>query len=405
MRYLSQFALCVVLAGCAQTQVRERSTNYSYTFGDMEDRIVLENLARFIDDPDRLPSMADFKQGQVQGTDNVSLGATLPFNRGLSGVNIVKNPSVFNVGAVQTQSQDNWTYVPVTDVEDLVRTRCLYKYVVVQFQYPDRYRSQRDWIDFSNKHCSLAGHVPVFGYAPPLEPWLIWRSSDEVGSIPDSFTDSQGRQFVFLGNFRSHALWGVPKSFHDFQLAILGSIPNTAGSSAAGTGPGAPKPLVDVGQLVLKAAVGSDSTNFDSAGKSLTIKYTLLNTTQKSLSPVKLVSTRFVLKDESCLPASLTPNIPANCSATTVTTPEDVARGFVEDLTTAYANQTDNNLLSSAFETKILTHGTPKMTSQSPPAATFVAPKTIRNFETVYPQFSPGKSSGPVAPPLAPPAQ
>jgi hypothetical protein len=403
MKYVGLFVCILAVGGCAQTQVRERTTNYSYTFSDMEDRVVLENIARFIDDRDRLPSMTDFKQGQVQATDNVSLGATLPFTNGLSGVNIVKNPSVFNVGAVQTQSQDNWTYVPVTDVEDLVRTRCLYKYVIVQVEQPERYRSKADWISFQKQNCSLGGHMPVFGYTPPSEPWLIWRPSDQAGSLSERFLDSYGRQYVFLGTFGSYGLWGVPKSFHDFQLALLGSVPNTAGSSAAGTSPAPAKPVADSGQFLLKAALTTGSMNFDSAEKTLTIKFTIINTTQKLLSAVKLTSTRFKLLDETCIPASLA-NIPANCTATTITTTEDIAKGFIEDLTTAYAND-GASLLSSAVDTQISKQGTPKITSQQQPAVLTIAPGALRNFGGIYPQFSPGKASGPVAPPLAPPAQ
>jgi hypothetical protein len=404
--------ICVLmLAGCAQFQVKERSLSYSTTFGDMEDRIVLENIARFIDDRDRIPSMADFKQGQVQGTDNVSLGATLPFSRGLSGTNIVKNPAVFNVGAVQTQSQDNWTYVPVTDVEDLVRTRCLYKYVVVQSEDPVRYRKKDDWTTFASSQCSLGGHTPVFGYAPPFEPWLIVRSSDQAGPLPPGFSEPPSTPLVFLGAFRSYALWGDPKSFHDFQLALLGSIPNTTGSTAAGTSPAPTKAVVDTGQFVLTGVMKSNSESFTAAGQTLTINLTINNTTQMILSNVHIESPRFT-PDDKCSRASIAPNGTVDCSASLETMPEDVNKGSIDALITAYATQSDGTgaVRSSAIDVKIPEKGNKTVSTKvspqiRPPTVQLVVPQGQPTFQSIYPPFSPGKSSGPVAPPLAPPAQ
>lgn len=407
MRFIGYFFCFLLLAACAPVQLRERSTHYSFTFADLEDRIILENLARFIDDQDRLPSMADFKQGAVQATDNVSLGATIPFSKGLSGTNVVKNPAVFNVGAVQTQSQDNWTYVPVTDVEDLTRARCLYKYAILQSRHPDRYRTKRDWTAYSKEECAIGGHAAVIGYTPPFEPWLIWRPFSEIGSLPDSFTDDWGRPVIFLGTYRSYGLWGVPKSFHDFQLAVLGSIPNTAGSSAAGTSPAATRPVIDTGQLLLSGALQDGLKNFKGPGETIKIAFTIVNTTQKPLKDVQLVSTRFKRTEGQCtIPSTLPPNFPSTCVAETTTTPQDTV---VEDLTTVYGTDANNNVLSSAVHTIVPKEGA-KFSAQvirkvQPSGGLIVAPNATKGFQPIFPMFVPGKSSGQIAPPLAAPAQ
>jgi len=253
----------------------------------------------------------------------------------------------------------------------------------------------------------MGGRTPVFGYTPPFEPWLVWQSSGEPELPPEGLSDGRGGQFVFFGNYRSHALWGVPKSFHDFQLALLGSIPNTAGSSAAGTSPAPTKQVVDTGQLLLKAVVTQES--FEKADEDLTIRFTILNTTQRLLDAVKLSSTRFKLKDEACVPASLAPNGSANCIALTRTTPDDVTRKSVEDLTTVYGTDPAGTVLSSAVNIRIPLKGTgtARVTTrtQQPAAAVIVTPQPQRRFETIYPTFVPGKSSGPQAPTLTPPAQ
>jgi hypothetical protein len=382
MRWLLRaiiFAICLLLQACAPIVLPDRSTHYSYTFGDLEDRIILENLARFIDDEDRIPSLVDFKQGSVQATDNLALGATIPVSTGLSGTNIVKNPTVFNVGSAQTQSQDNWTYVPVTDVEDLGRVRCLYKFVIEQTR-----QAGLSWAKFS-RSCKIGGQSLVFSYSPPPQPWLIWFPADDPGAPQgDYITSPAGIKLKFLGVHRSHALWGRLDAFHDFELAVLGAIPNTAGAS------GTSKVAAAAG-VALSILSDDPTPKFTGPNQTLKFVYRIKNTGNDTINQIAISSSATTLGD--CTSSfSLLPGEQRNCDATRLTNDADV-RNCIRDLTTAVGQGKGSGLISAAVRKELCANARPITINQEV------------SKPSILPFFIPGKSSGSIVPPPAAPAQ
>ena len=374
-RIAASISLTFLLVSCAQTVVFDRSTKYNYTFGDLEDRIILENLARYIDDENRLPSLGDFKQGSVQGTDNLSVGATIPYTAGLSGVNKVINPQVFNLGAAQVQSQDNWTYTPVTDVEDLARTRCLYKFVVRQAMNP-----RITWSGFS-KTCKVGSKSFQFPYSPPTRAWFKWTSADA--------TEPPLPEYVFFGTYRSYALWGDLAAFHDFELTILGSIPNTAG--AVGT----TKVAAPAGAALAILSEGTQPPKFTSANQKLTFTYRVRNTGNATLQNIIVTSTKVLGVD--CQPKSLAVNEASKCQGTYQTTESDLS--CFNDVAIAAGNTVDTSgaspPVSAVVETKHCPNAQPTITRLSTPT-----PPSAPEIRF----FIPGKSgTSTIVPPMAAP--
>jgi hypothetical protein len=375
LRVVAWIYVTLFLVGCAPTILFDRSTNYTYTFGDVEDRVILENLARYIDDDNRIPSLGDFKQGSVQATDNLSLGATVPYTAGFNGSSKIFSSQVFNLGAAQVESQDNWTYTPVTDVEDLGRTRCLYKFVIRQAENP-----RLKWEKFSGT-CKVGDKSFQFPYKPPKDPWFIWTPKDE--------REPPQPNYVSFGNYRSYALWGNLAAFHDFELAILGSIPNTAG--AVGT----TKVAAPAGAALAILSEGT-SPKFESANQKLTFTYRVRNTGNSTVQNLIITSTK--VQAISCESTSLGVNDASKCQGTYQTSERDLP--CFNDLATAVGNAGDGSsgtqAVSAVIETKYCPDSLPKTTLQ-----TTLKPPTTPEIRF----FIPGKSSTTIVPPMAAPIQ
>jgi hypothetical protein len=299
------------------------------------------------------------------------------------------NPQVFNLGAAQIQSQDNWTYVPVTDVQDLGKTRCLYRFVIEQSLEP----RTTTWDKF-NKGCSAGGKALLFPYSPPSQPWLWWRPADgSEPSLANHPTDPTGEKYEFLGVYNSYALWGKKASFHDFELAILGSIPNTAGAASTSPAGGA-------GGLALSILSNKPSPAFKAAEQTLKFTYRVRNTGNATLQQITITSTK--VHAVQCEAESLAVNEQTECSGTYQTTKDDLS--CFDDLATAVgqgdvANAAEGSkagqLVSAVVKTKYCVDKPPIITQRSRP--TPAAPSI--QF------FVPGKSSGTIVPPMAAPAQ
>lgn len=256
--------MIVFLAGCAQTQIQQRTISYTGTVGNIEDAIIAQNLALYIRDPYRMPTLIVLKQGQTQGVDNISLGLSVPYTTGLSGANIVKNPQTFSIGAAQFQAQDNWTYVPVTDVEDLVRVRCLFRFAIEQAEdNPEA----ANWEIF-REGCSLIPGGTTFPYPPPLQKWLTWEPGTNK-ELPGAET---------LTTIGPYTIRVIPQYFDNFELAVLGSMPDSTGAvGPAGTSKMA-APAISLAQ---------PSISFDAKGANFS--FVVTNNQSETIKNVDLV--------------------------------------------------------------------------------------------------------------------
>ena len=280
--------------------------------------------------PTRIPSHIEFKQGTVQATDNLSVGATVPYTTGLSGANIVKNPQVFSLSAAQIQSQDNWNYQPVTDVDDLVRIRCLYNYLIEQSKpenYGRKYTTYAEWHQFTQDKCLVSSQQTVFKYGPPFQPWLIWTDGDNATAPGTYLTDKRGTKLYYLGTFHSHALWGDVKSFHDFELAVLGSMPNTSGAAgSAQTSKPAPTPGPAPGMTL---SILPNPKVFSADGQNISYQFVVANTGTSPITAINVVDT--LIRNIKCPTQTLSVQHSTVCSGNYTITSQDLAAKSVSD--------------------------------------------------------------------------
>jgi hypothetical protein len=127
----------LTLAGCqTHLSLRDNTLKTSSTLTDLNYQQVLDNLAMFVANPSAMPSIAVFNAGTVTVADQKSLSAnatyapTITFAQqagsGLPILSLLFNPSG------SRNVTENWSLLPVTDVDNLRRIRCAFQLVVLE---------------------------------------------------------------------------------------------------------------------------------------------------------------------------------------------------------------------------------------------------------------------------------
>jgi hypothetical protein len=136
------FAL--LLSGCASTQLNYNTLDIASSVEGLYTRQALDNLSKYIDEPNSIPSQIDVLQGTVQTTATVTPSINLPTTHSITdtaartGAALTSTHTSVLAGAAGTLSasdawQQNWNVVPLSDANTLRNLRALYRYVV----YPD----------------------------------------------------------------------------------------------------------------------------------------------------------------------------------------------------------------------------------------------------------------------------
>lgn len=130
-------AICglAVLSGCATHRALVRITPAANgTLSDIYYQQVLDNVARFMVNPDSLPSFAMVTAGTVNVEDERSAGFNPTYNptltRAMQGGGALPILSLFFGTGASRRITENWSTTPVTDADNLRRLRCAFQLLV-----------------------------------------------------------------------------------------------------------------------------------------------------------------------------------------------------------------------------------------------------------------------------------
>jgi hypothetical protein len=108
----------------------------------------LRNLGRFVDNPWAIPGHIELANGQIQATNQAGINLKYPFSAAstTSSVSsavstVTTRGSEFDLNPAQTQDQESYNILPVTDPDDLRRLRAIYHYAIC----PDIDVFAREW--------------------------------------------------------------------------------------------------------------------------------------------------------------------------------------------------------------------------------------------------------------------
>jgi hypothetical protein len=136
LRYLFLLAALAAAGGC-QTHLclQDNTVRTTGTLTDLNYQQVLDNVAMFAANPSAMPSVAVINAGTVTVADQKSLSGnatyapTLTFGQqagsGLPILSLLFNPSG------SRSLTENWSLVPVTDIDNLRRIRCAFQLLVL----------------------------------------------------------------------------------------------------------------------------------------------------------------------------------------------------------------------------------------------------------------------------------
>jgi hypothetical protein len=127
--------LSMVLGGCT-TLLRNDAENVRATIGDLNTDQTLDNLGRFLDDPQGVPSLSDLGEGSIEADTAFNPSVTIPFGNqvvttvaGTAGETITAPSRAFTLGG-SAGNKLTLKIVPVTDPYRLRNTAALYRYVL-----------------------------------------------------------------------------------------------------------------------------------------------------------------------------------------------------------------------------------------------------------------------------------
>ncbi|MCE2804883.1 MAG: hypothetical protein LW700_06665 [Gemmataceae bacterium] len=120
-------SLCLP-AGCTATRLRHRTANFGTTLPDLQYQQVLDNLARFAENPGAMPAHVNLREGTTQVTDSLSGGAAVDLGPPTDWL-----PQLFGQRTVVAQ----WGMQPVIDPLELKLLRVAYRRAAGLPEMPD----------------------------------------------------------------------------------------------------------------------------------------------------------------------------------------------------------------------------------------------------------------------------
>jgi hypothetical protein len=234
-----------LLLGCASGQLNYNTLDIASSVESLYTRQALDNLSKYIDNPDGIPSQMDLLQGTVQTANSVTPSLSAPLSQAITSTGAragalfttthtgVLAGASATLGASDTWQQ-NWNVVPLSDANTLRNLRALYRYVI----YPDvsalkaeytvaRVAEEKQFVDdpyaISEPQCVLC--TPKHNVNPRLHAgWLYWTP----GNPPPSDT-----QIVDLGPHGNRQLFMTEHDYlngylSDFVLFLMPVAPLTA---------------------------------------------------------------------------------------------------------------------------------------------------------------------------------
>jgi hypothetical protein len=129
MRLVAALGASFFLCGCAGKLLNENTLMMSPSIGTVEERQVLQNLSKFVDNPWAIPGHVELANGQIQITNQLGANLKFPYSKVVNGAGAVTSKTLgyeADINPAQTQDQESYNLLPVTDSEDLRRLRALY---------------------------------------------------------------------------------------------------------------------------------------------------------------------------------------------------------------------------------------------------------------------------------------
>jgi hypothetical protein len=157
------------LSGCTHLALQKDTVRTTNTLADLQFQQVLDNLARFHDNPDTVPSFAVASAGTVSVLDMAGAGISPTYSPTLSfsqqGGGALPILSLLFPFTASRAVTENWSLTPVTDADNLRRLRCSYRLLVLGTATPNYEFCIKQMKEFfAGEEADLADYYPPRGW-------------------------------------------------------------------------------------------------------------------------------------------------------------------------------------------------------------------------------------------------
>jgi hypothetical protein len=204
-------AVAVTISGCTHIALRDNTVQTANTLADLQYQQVLDNLARFQDDPDAIPSFAVPTAGTVSINDQAGIGVSPTYSPTLSyaaqGGGALPILSLLFPFSGQRALTENWSLTPITDADNLRRLRCAYRLLVMGDTTPNREFCVNQMKEFfAGEEANLADSFPRRG----------WYGAGKKNDVP--------KAACYVGQHGSTYVWVMAAGRNDLALFAMATL-------------------------------------------------------------------------------------------------------------------------------------------------------------------------------------
>jgi hypothetical protein len=210
-RVMPLICLLSTLSGCTHIALQHDTVSTTNTLADLQYQQVLDNLARFHDDPDTIPSFAVASAGTVSILDTTGAGVSPTYSPTLTpaqqGGGALPILSLLFPLSFQRAVTENWSLTPITDADNLRRLRCAYRLLLMGEATPNYAYCRKEMKEF------FAGEeAAVVDYFPPRD----WYGVGGKKDVP--------KNACYVGSHGCTYVWVTIEGRNDLALFTMGAL-------------------------------------------------------------------------------------------------------------------------------------------------------------------------------------
>ena len=210
MRWQIPMLILCLISGCrTHLSLQDHTLKTAATLADLNYQQVLDNVARFVCNAGTLPSVAVVNSGQVLITDQGSFGGAGTYTPTITAMQQLGGFPIFNVLAnpnVSHSLTENWSMVPVTDINKVRRLRGAFQLLVGAVEAPD----------YEDCLKSLEGFIPSEQEKLHLAIPTGWYCVGGKSDVP--------KEACYVGQFQQTYVWVLPhgvEAMSRFTMTIM----------------------------------------------------------------------------------------------------------------------------------------------------------------------------------------
>ena len=210
-RALLLLGLLSTLSGCTHMALQNDTVRTTNTLTDLQFQQILDNVARFHDNPDTVPSFAVATAGTVSILDTAGAGVSPTYSPTLTflqqGGGALPILSLLFPFSAQRAVTENWSLMPITDADNLRRLRCAYRLLVMGEATPNYEFCRKEMKEFfAGEEAALVDYFPPRG----------WYG---VGGKKDVPKDA-----CYVGCHCCTYVWVMPEGMNDLAMFTMGAL-------------------------------------------------------------------------------------------------------------------------------------------------------------------------------------